>query len=155
MKFLAIQPARWQTGENGELFAPQYGDVYASRSSAWGQAQAVFIEGCELPARAENLLCLRLLETGFGLGVNFLATWHSLRSSQGIARLHYVSIEKHPFTRDDLNTALQLSIGSAPAEQTEQLRQLADALSSPSSNQRANGALFQLRVFVNGLCQWR
>ncbi len=128
MKSLALQPARWHMGEHGELFASQYGDVYASRSSAWGQAQAVFIEGCELPARAENLPCLRLLETGFGLGVNFLATWAWLRESAYAARLRYVAIEKHPFTVADLRAALAPCIQSAPAEQISELERLAQRL---------------------------
>jgi tRNA 5-methylaminomethyl-2-thiouridine biosynthesis bifunctional protein len=123
-----IRPASWQGSDDGRIYAPEFGDIYASRSGAWGQANAVFIDGCDLPQRWRQLGCVRLLETGFGLGVNFLATWLRLRRENSGARLHYVAIEKHPFTRDDLNTALQLSIGSAPAEQTEQLRQLADAL---------------------------
>ena len=128
MKSLAIQPARWHSGEHGELFAPLYGDIYASRSSAWGQAQAVFIEGCELPARSAALSCIRLLETGFGLGVNFLATWAWLRQTACRPRLRYVAIEKHPFTADDLRTALVISIQSAPASLVSELQALAEQL---------------------------
>ncbi len=128
MKFLAIQPARWQTGDHGELFAPLYGDVYASRSSAWGQAQAVFIEGCELPSRAAAVPCIRLLETGFGLGVNFLATWAWLRQTGCRSRLRYVAIEKHPFTAQDLRAALTRSLQSAPPEMMTELQVLAERL---------------------------
>ena len=32
---LSIQPARWQLGDEGKLFAPLYSDVYASRRDAW------------------------------------------------------------------------------------------------------------------------
>ncbi len=128
MNCLAIQPARWQTGEHGELFAPLYGDIYASRSSAWGQARAVFIEGCELPVRAPDLPCIRLLETGFGLGVNFLATWNWLRQTACRSRLRYVAIEKHPFTAEDLRTALTMSIQSAPVAMASELQALAKKL---------------------------
>ncbi|MFM8466587.1 MAG: FAD-dependent 5-carboxymethylaminomethyl-2-thiouridine(34) oxidoreductase MnmC [Oxalobacteraceae bacterium] len=128
MRSLAIQPAHWQSGEHGELFAPLYGDVYASRSSAWGQAQAVFIDGCELPERASDLPCIRLLETGFGLGVNFLATWAWLRQTGCRSRLRYVAIEKHPFTVEDLRAALAIAIGSAPAAQVSELQALAEKL---------------------------
>jgi len=128
MKALAIQPARWQTGEHGELRAPLYGDVYASRSSAWGQAQAVFIEGCELHSRATGLSCIRLLETGFGLGVNFLSTWAWLRQSGSRTRLRYVAIEKHPFTSEDLRAALAISIQSAPVALVPELQALAARL---------------------------
>ncbi len=128
MNRLAIQPAHWQGTDDGRIYAPDFGDVYASRAGAWGQAQAVFIDGCELGTRWPAQRSMRLLETGFGLGVNFLATWHSLIASGSHARLHYVAIEKHPFTRDDLRAALQLSIDSAPAALAEGLRPLAERL---------------------------
>ena len=124
----AIRPAHWQGSDDGRIYAPDFGDVYASRSGAWGQAEAVFIAGCELSQRWQQMRRIRLLETGFGLGVNFLATWAALRASGSAARLHYVSIEKHPFTREDLRAALDLSIGSASPLLAQQLRPLADAL---------------------------
>ena len=43
-----------------------------------------------------------ILETGFGLGLNFLATWQAWRTSKPGGRLHFVSVERHPFRRDDL-----------------------------------------------------
>lgn len=44
-----------------------------------------------------------MLETGFGLGLNFLATWQAWHDDpQRPQRLHFVSIEKHPFARTDL-----------------------------------------------------
>lgn len=124
----AIRPARWQGGDDGAIHAPDFGDVYATRSGAWGQAEAVFIAGAGLPQRWQQGRCVRVLETGFGLGVNFLATWASLRSSSRNARLHYVSLEKHPFTSGDLSAALQLSMASAPQAQVTQLRTLAGRL---------------------------
>jgi tRNA 5-methylaminomethyl-2-thiouridine biosynthesis bifunctional protein len=125
-----IQPAHWQGDDDGRIYAPDFGDVYASRSGAWGQARAVFIGGCELPSRWEAGRCLRLLETGFGLGVNFLATWAELRSSGGRARLHYVAVEKHPFTTTDLRAALEQSIASAGPGLAAVLRPLAEQLLS-------------------------
>lgn len=128
MNSLAIQPAGWQVGEQGELFSPGYGDIYASRSNAWGQARTVFIEGCELPARAPDLPVIRLLETGFGLGVNFLATWAWLRQTACPSRLRYVAIEKHPFTAKDLRAALAIALPSAPATLVDLLQALAEQL---------------------------
>ncbi len=124
----SIQPAHWQSADEGGIFAPDYGDVYATRSGAWGQASTVFIDGCELRERWSQRGCIRLLESGFGLGVNFLATWLSLLESGGSARLHYVSIEKHPFTQSDLRAALEISISVAPANSVTTLRKLADRL---------------------------
>ena len=44
-----------------------------------------------------------VLETGFGTGLNFLTTWAAWRDDpQRPARLHFLSVEKHPFNADDL-----------------------------------------------------
>ncbi len=44
-----------------------------------------------------------MLETGFGTGLNFLVTWAAWRDDpQRPARLHFLSVEKHPFRADDL-----------------------------------------------------
>ncbi|MEO0317661.1 MAG: tRNA 5-methylaminomethyl-2-thiouridine biosynthesis bifunctional protein [Pseudomonadota bacterium] len=136
-----LHPAQWEGSDDGRIFAPQFGDVYASQAGAWGQARAVFIDGCHLPVHWAQGVCVRLLETGFGLGVNFLATWATLESGgdaasmagggegrRGRARLDYVSIEKHPFTRNDLRDALALSMAAAPVGQQARLQQLATRL---------------------------
>ncbi len=125
---MTLQPARWQSSDDGHIYAPDFGDVYASRSGAWGQAEAVFINGCELASRWQADRCVRMIETGFGLGVNFLATWVNLLESGSRARLHYVSVEKHPFTASDLRAALQLGIASAPVGLVARLQPLAERL---------------------------
>ena len=136
-KTLAIEPAQMKLGEQGESIAPLYGDDGpASRSHAWDQARAIFIEGCGLPERVTDTpgstACLRLLETGFGLGINFLATWAWLREAERTRstqpRFHYVSIEKHPFTQQDLRHLLALNIAHAPAELAKSLPALAERL---------------------------
>jgi tRNA 5-methylaminomethyl-2-thiouridine biosynthesis bifunctional protein len=128
MKTLSIEPARWQVSDEGELFAPLYDAFYANRSDAWGQAQSVFVDGCELASRWQNDRCLRLLETGFGLGINFLSTWASIKASDSSARLQYVAIEKHPFTKQDLRSALLSSVASAPTSLTPVLEGLIERL---------------------------
>jgi tRNA 5-methylaminomethyl-2-thiouridine biosynthesis bifunctional protein len=123
-----LQPAQWRCDEEGHLYAPVFGDTYASRSGAWGQADDVFIKGSGVAQRWQTQRCVRLLETGFGLGVNFLATWDSLRASSSNARLHYVAIEKHPFTREDLRTALDHVLGRADPHRRASLQALAERL---------------------------
>ena len=125
-----LQAARWRCDEQGHLQAPEFGDTYASRAGAWGQADQVFIGGTGLAQRWQTKKCVRVLETGFGLGVNFLATWDSLRQSGAKARLHYVSIEKHPFTRTDLRQALDHSLSHAPERNRLALKSLAEKLTS-------------------------
>ncbi|WP_374356672.1 FAD-dependent 5-carboxymethylaminomethyl-2-thiouridine(34) oxidoreductase MnmC, partial [Chitinimonas sp.] len=44
-----------------------------------------------------------ICETGFGLGLSFLDSWAAWQADpQRSTRLHFVSCELHPFTRDDL-----------------------------------------------------
>jgi tRNA 5-methylaminomethyl-2-thiouridine biosynthesis bifunctional protein len=87
--------------------APLYDDVYHPREGALEQARSVFLAGNGLPGRWRGRARFTILETGFGLGNNFLASWAAWRDdAQRCERLHVVSLEKHPPTRDDLARAL-------------------------------------------------
>ena len=98
-----LRPAVVAFDESGTPFSPEYGDVYHSAASGPGQALHVFVRGNELPARWANAQTFCIVETGFGLGLNFLATWRAWREDpQRCARLHFVSIERHPFPAADL-----------------------------------------------------
>src|SRR5262249_22435485 len=67
------------------------------------QARHVFLWGNDLPQRWAGRPSFTIVETGFGAGLNFLATWQAWRQSASPrARLHFVSVEKHPFTRESL-----------------------------------------------------
>jgi tRNA 5-methylaminomethyl-2-thiouridine biosynthesis bifunctional protein len=79
------------------LYSPRFGDVYASSEGALAQARHVFLNGNDLPARWHKADRFTIIETGFGAGLNFLATWLAWRSADCSARLHFVSVEKHPF----------------------------------------------------------
>ncbi|HVQ61141.1 MAG TPA: bifunctional tRNA (5-methylaminomethyl-2-thiouridine)(34)-methyltransferase MnmD/FAD-dependent 5-carboxymethylaminomethyl-2-thiouridine(34) oxidoreductase MnmC [Burkholderiales bacterium] len=88
----------------GTPYSPEYRDIYHSADSGPGQAQHVFLGGNELPARWSGTRVFTIVETGFGLGINFLATWSAWRADpKRPERLHFVSIEKHPFTREGLS----------------------------------------------------
>ncbi len=127
MSSYSIQPAHWQHSDDA-IHASGGGHGDAGRSDAWAKVSAMFIDGCELGERWTQPGCVRLLDTGFGRGVNFLATWASLRASGGPARLHYVAVEKHPFTQQDLRAALAHSITTAPVASAATLRELAERL---------------------------
>lgn len=100
---MRIEPAELAFDANGTPFAPAYGDVYHSADSGPGQARHVFLGGNDLPRRWAGARVYTILETGFGLGLNFLATWSEWRDDpQRPQRLHFVSIEKHPFGCDAL-----------------------------------------------------
>ena len=101
MKF---EPATVAYDANGVPYSPAYGDIYHSADSGPGQARHVFLGGNELPGRWAGARVFTILETGFGFGLNFLATWEAWRADPARPeRLHFVSIERHPFDRDALD----------------------------------------------------
>ena len=98
-----LVPAEPAFDAAGTPYSPEYGDIYHSADSGPGQARHVFLGGNDLPARWSGERVFTIVETGFGLGVNFLATWDAWRAdSRRPERLHFVSVEKHPFTREGL-----------------------------------------------------
>lgn len=89
--------------EDGTPWSATYGDVYHTTDGGPGQARHVFLGGNNLPERWQGKDRFVILETGFGTGLNFLATWAAWRDDPGRAdRLHYLSVEKHPFRVEDL-----------------------------------------------------
>ncbi|MGQ3092196.1 MAG: FAD-dependent 5-carboxymethylaminomethyl-2-thiouridine(34) oxidoreductase MnmC, partial [Roseateles sp.] len=73
---------------------------------ALDQARHVFIAGSGLPGRWQGRERFVVLETGFGLGHNFLATWEAWRQDPArCGRLVFVSVEKQPPRREDLARA--------------------------------------------------
>lgn len=119
--FQPLIPAIPTFTENGIACSDRYDDLYHSASGALEQANYVFLQGNGLPARWQGKTHFTILETGFGLGNNFLATWHAWRQDPARSeRLHFVSFEAHPFYACDLATMLS----KTPAD----LRPLVDQL---------------------------
>lgn len=106
MKTTPIVPAEVDFSDPAAPAAPAFGDVYHSRAGALAQARHVFLAGNGLPARWAARPRFVILETGFGLGNNFLAAWDAWRQDLArCRRLVFASIEKHPLRRDDLARA--------------------------------------------------
>ena len=81
----------------------RFGDIYHTETGAQAQSRHVFLAGCALPEAWAGRAQWRILETGFGFGLNFLTAWHAWRSDPRRPRmLHVVSIEAHPVAREDL-----------------------------------------------------
>jgi len=100
-----IVPATLAFDASGNPFSAQFSDIYHSADSAAGQARHVFLRGNDLPARWAGARVFAIVETGFGIGLNFLATWQAWRDDpRRCARLHFVSIERWPFAQADLAT---------------------------------------------------
>src|SRR5215831_13004364 len=102
-----LVPARLAFDAGGVPYSEDYGDVYHSADGGLEQGRHVFLAGNGLPGRWRGRSSFTVIETGFGLGLNFLATCAAfLEDPHAPQRLHYVSAEKHPFSRGDLAAAL-------------------------------------------------
>ena len=110
MKAGPIVPAEVDFSDPLSPSAPAFGDRYHAAYGAFEQAAHVFLGGNGLPRRWQGRERFTVLETGFGLGNNFLATWAAWRADERRpARLRFVSIEKHPLRLADLRRALASS----------------------------------------------
>ena len=119
--------------EDGTPRSTLFDDVYRSRGFHGAdrgllQARHVFLQGCGLwSPTAAPLAWLgsrqwHVLETGFGLGLNFLALWQAWRQDpQRPDRLFFTSVEAWPVAATDL----QRSVQAWP-----ELQPLADTLAS-------------------------
>ena len=87
----------------------QYEDVYFSVDDGLAETQYVFIEGNRISQRfssLDNFQPFVIAETGFGTGLNFLATWQLFDRSECQGLLEYISVEKYPLRKNDLKQAL-------------------------------------------------
>lgn len=87
----------------GSPFSPRFGDRYRSEQGGLEQAREVFLKGCGLPAAWAGQPQWCVLETGFGLGLNFLVTWAAWKADPARPRLlHFVSTEAFPASAADV-----------------------------------------------------
>jgi tRNA 5-methylaminomethyl-2-thiouridine biosynthesis bifunctional protein len=88
---------------DGSPHSPRFNDRYRSRSGGLAQAVSVFLAGTGLPAAWRGRECFSVLETGFGLGMNFLCTWADWEADpQRSQILQFVSVEAFPVSAADL-----------------------------------------------------
>ena len=103
-----------QWNDSDQPFSTEYQDIYFSRSSGLDETEHVFIEGNRLRQRFSELnrpeqnRNFTVAETGFGTGLNFLTTcsiWDQIDT--GDTCLHFISVEKAPLSRQQLQQAFQ------------------------------------------------
>lgn len=109
------EPVVWM--DDGSPHSPRFNDRYRSRTGGLAQAVSVFLAGCGLPASWRGRDQFTVLETGFGLGLNFLATWavwesDPLRSDC----LNYVSVEAYPVAATDIVRSAQTANPASAAD---------------------------------------
>ncbi|SFP32286.1 FAD-dependent 5-carboxymethylaminomethyl-2-thiouridine(34) oxidoreductase MnmC [Variovorax sp. 770b2] len=103
---MTAEPVAWRA--DGVPRSERFDDIYHTETGALAQSRHVFLGGCGLPAAWAGQPQWRILETGFGLGLNFLTTWQAWRSDANRPRmLHFVSVEAHPVGADDLLRAVE------------------------------------------------
>ncbi|MDR0226309.1 MAG: tRNA (5-methylaminomethyl-2-thiouridine)(34)-methyltransferase MnmD [Burkholderiaceae bacterium] len=99
------EPIDWLP--DGTPYSPRFGDRYHSELGGLDQARHVFLGGCGLPAAWADAPQWRILETGFGFGLNFLAAWAAWKVDPRRPRLlHFVSAEAFPVSADALRQAM-------------------------------------------------
>lgn len=109
---MALPIVHWR--EDGTPTSPRFGDIYRSAGvdgrGGLAQAREVFLRGCGLLPEAPDAAAdwadasvWQVLETGFGLGLNFLATWLAWRADPAPPRrLFYTAVEAYPPEAADL-----------------------------------------------------
>lgn len=100
----------------------RFADLYPCGLPGLAAARQVFLAGNRLPQAWLDRDLFVIGETGFGSGLNFLATWQLWReTAPPSARLHYLSVEGFPLSREQLLRCL------APCSELATLtKQLAD-----------------------------
>jgi tRNA 5-methylaminomethyl-2-thiouridine biosynthesis bifunctional protein len=102
-----LRPARIEWAQGLPLSA-DFGDVYFSRDGGLAETTHVFLQQNCLPQRFPKLTPgagFTIAETGFGTGLNWLASMDLWRQSRSPGWLHFASVEKFPLTPADLEKA--------------------------------------------------
>lgn len=110
----SIKQAVIHWDKKGAPVSDYFDDIYFSSQNGYEETRYVFLTQNDLPARFENHPASHFViaETGFGTGLNFLATWQVFEQflkahpNACLQHLHFISFEKHPLTLFDLKKAL-------------------------------------------------
>ena len=82
---------------------PRSGDLPGIKRGSPEQARKIFLARCGLPAAWRGHTQWRVLETGFGVGLNFLVTWAAWKADPLRPKLlHFVSTQAFPASAEDV-----------------------------------------------------
>ncbi len=102
------EPVEWM--DDGSPRSRRFDDRYRSSAGGLAQATTVFLAGCGLPHRWRGHERFTVLETGFGLGLNFLTTWAAWAAdAERSGCLHFVSVEAYPVSVPDILRSAQMA----------------------------------------------
>lgn len=123
MSQTSLHHARLDWNEAGTPVSSEFGDVYFSNDNGLSETRYVFLQQNRLPERFSHHDSDSFVigETGFGTGLNFLATMAVFLEQAPLSgngsRLHFISVEKYPLTQADLRKALAAWPELAPLSQ--------------------------------------
>jgi tRNA U34 5-methylaminomethyl-2-thiouridine-forming methyltransferase MnmC len=86
------------------VFSENHQSSYHSNFGAITESNFIFIEN-GLKFKTKNKKVIKILEMGFGSGLNALATWNFLIESPSI-KVEFITIEKQPIPKDISNLLL-------------------------------------------------
>lgn len=113
MPFLQSPRIDWR--DDGVPRSRDFGDIYFSPEDGLAETEHVFLSGIgfeDLVLRGSDII---IGETGFGTGLDFLATMRAWREQAGPkAHLHFLSVEGFPLCKHDLGRALEAFPSLAP-----------------------------------------
>lgn len=93
--------------EDTTPYSEAFEDIYYSSENGLAESRHVFLNGNALQRRWADRRHFVIGETGFGTGLNFLATWQCWRqTAPDDAVLHFVSAERYPLDRETIRHAL-------------------------------------------------
>ncbi|MEH6617882.1 MAG: bifunctional tRNA (5-methylaminomethyl-2-thiouridine)(34)-methyltransferase MnmD/FAD-dependent 5-carboxymethylaminomethyl-2-thiouridine(34) oxidoreductase MnmC, partial [Porticoccus sp.] len=105
-----IQQAKIVWDDNGQPVSVAYGDVYFNSDCGIDESRYVFMEQNRFLERWTNNTgnSFTIGETGFGSGLNFLVAAKAWLENTDTGILHFVSVEKSPLSKEDLQRTLKL-----------------------------------------------
>jgi tRNA 5-methylaminomethyl-2-thiouridine biosynthesis bifunctional protein len=104
---------------DGSPQSSRFDDIYFSSDDGLAETNHVFLQNNGLPAAWKDRAHFTIAETGFGTGLNFLATWALWRETRAPGQqLHFISVEGFPLARDELAQALEKWPDLAPLANT-------------------------------------
>ena len=85
---------------NGQPFSEEYQDIYFSPDAA-SEVERIFINPTNFDTLSREKPQTTILELGFGAGLNFCVTAQRFLDQNTKNHLHFISFEKHPFSKKD------------------------------------------------------
>ncbi len=85
----------------------EFDDIYFSQDDGLAETAFVFLKGNDLPEAWEGKDHFTIAETGFGTGLNFLATWDLFeKTALKAQRLDFISFEQYPLSVEEIREVL-------------------------------------------------